>query len=88
MRIEFCIACHIFAWLATFLHGLPRYFSAREYGIDTFFALLRKNMYNFIERCYSSANVWIVSLMSSDSFYASWYFKHYCDTTMCFNFFI
>jgi len=54
------------------LHGLSRYFSAREiqvqYGIDTFFALLKKNMYNFIERCYSSANVWIVSSMSSDSF--------------------
>jgi len=50
------------------LHGLPHYFSASEiqvqYGIDTFFALLRKNTYNFIECCYSSANVWQDSIFN------------------------
>lgn len=65
------------------LHGLPRYYSAGEYqvqyNIPTFYALLRKNMYRFVQRCYTSANTWISALMTSDSYYASSYYKHYCN---------
>ena len=54
------------------LHGMPRYHNARESqikcNIDSFFALLRKNIYNFIERCHVSANLWFETLMSCDCF--------------------
>ena len=64
------------------LHGMPRYHSAREsqiyYNIDSFHALQRKITYKFVERCHLSQNLWLKMLMSSDCFYDSVYYDHYC----------
>jgi len=60
MRLKFCMAYHVFAWLATFLHGYHVILALeKSIWIWYFLCSFRKNMYNFIERCYSSANVWI-----------------------------
>ena len=67
-----------------FLHGMPRYHSARErqiyyaYNSDSFYALQRKIIYKFIERGHISINLWFKTLMSSDYFYDSIYYGHYC----------
>ena len=64
------------------LHGMPCYHSAREsqiyYNIDSFYALQRKITYKFVERCHLSQNLWLKMLMSSDCFYDSVYYDHYC----------
>ena len=64
------------------LRGMPRYHSAKEsqtyYNIDSFYALQRKITYKFVERCHLSQNLWLKMLMSSDCFYDSVYYDHYC----------
>ena len=64
-----------------FLHGLARYVSAREQqvlnNITTFNAILRKMFCSFIYRCYDSNNRSIFSLMTSECFINSSYYKHY-----------
>ena len=61
---------------------MPCYHSAREsqiyYNIDSFYALQRKITYKFVERCHLSQNLWLKMLMSSDCFYDSLYYDHYC----------
>ena len=61
---------------------MPRYHGAREsqehYNIDSFYALQLKISYKFIERCRLSTNLWLKTLMSSDGFYDSIYYDHYC----------
>jgi len=57
-------------------------------NIPTFEALLRKNMYLFLERCRGSNNVWLPALMQSDCLYSSLLFEHYtriCFVTECSN---
>ena len=64
------------------LHGMTRYHSARasqiHYNIDSFYALQRKITNKFVERCHLSQNLWLQMLMSSDCFYDSIYYDHYC----------
>jgi len=44
--------------------------------ICTFEALLRKNVYLFLERWKKSKNTWLCALMQSDCLYSS-FFEHY-----------
>ena len=64
-----------------FLHGLARYVSAREQqmlnNITTFDAILRKMSCSFVYRCYKSNNKLIFSLMTSECFINSSYYKHH-----------
>ena len=57
------------------LHNLPRWISARlsqiECHINTFDAISRKTRFSFIQRCQSSSNNLINSLMTSGCFYES-----------------
>ena len=63
-----------------FLHGLARYVSARKHqvlnNITTFNAVLRKMSCSFVYRCYESINKLISSLMASECFINSSYYKH------------
>ena len=64
-----------------FLHGLPRYASAREHqvlnNITTFEAILRKMSCSFVYCCYKSDNKSIFSLMTSECFINSSFYKYY-----------
>ena len=64
-----------------FLHGLARYVSAREHqvlnNITTFDAIRRKMSCSFVYRCYDSNNISIFSLMTSECFTNSSYYKYY-----------
>ena len=64
-----------------FLHGLPKYFSAREYqvlnNITTFDGILRKMCCSFVYRCYDSNNKLIFFLMTSECFINSSFYKYY-----------
>ena len=51
--------------------------------IPTFQALLRKNMYLFLERCRRSNNVWLPALMQLDCLYSSLLFEHYNHILLC-----
>ena len=57
------------------LHNLPRWTSTRlsqiECHINTFDAISRKTTFSFIQRCKSSSNNLINSLMTSGCFYES-----------------
>ena len=63
-----------------FLHGLPRYVSAREHqvlnNITTFDAIRRKMSCSFVYRCYDSNNKLIFSLMTSECFINSAYYNY------------
>ena len=63
------------------LHGIPRYISARErqvsHNITTFDALMRKSAFAFINRCGTSSNNLISSLMVSGCYLDSDYHKYY-----------
>jgi len=48
-----------------------------ECNIPTFEALLRKNVYLFLERCRKPNNVWLCTFMQSDCLYWSPFFEHY-----------
>jgi len=52
-------------------------------NIPTFEALLRKNMYLFLERCRKSDNVWLRTLMQSDCLYSSLFFEHCKRILLC-----
>jgi len=52
-------------------------------NIPTFEAVLRKNMYLFLERCRNSNNVCLRGLMQSDCLYSSLYFEHYNRILLC-----
>ena len=62
------------------IHGLKRNVSARELqvkaNIPTFDALQRKLIYQFIERCCLSSNVYVNYTVYSNFFYQSDYYKH------------
>ena len=64
-----------------FLHGLARYVSAREQqvlnNITIIDAILRKTSCSFVYRCYHCNNKLIFSLMTSECFINSSYYKHY-----------
>ena len=64
-----------------FLHGLARYVSAREQqvlnNIKIFDAILRKMSCSFVYRCYESNNKLIFSLLTSECFINTLYYKHY-----------
>ena len=66
------------------LHSIPRFMSANEglvaAEIPTFEALIRRNVYGFVQRCLKSPNNWIKSLMNSDSFSLSKYHEYYNRT--------
>ena len=59
-------------------HHIPRYVSAHNYQvqshIETFDALIRKDIFSFINRCINSQNIFIMLLMSSDLWHKSLYF--------------
>ena len=63
------------------LHNLPRYTSAREFQvvnhIPIFEALLRKTLYNFINRCLNSSNLLVTNMMNIYCFYDSQFFTYY-----------
>ena len=66
------------------LHHIPRCFSARNHqvqlNIDTSNALIRKNIFSFINRCTNTQNTFILSLMSSDLCYKSHYYLYFVLT--------
>ena len=68
------------------LHSIPRFMSANEglvaAEIPTFQALIRRNVYGFVQRCLKSPNNWIKSLMNSDSFSLSKYYEYYNRTLL------
>ena len=49
-------------------------------NLTTFEALLRKCLFSFVTRCMQSKNILMTSLMSSDVFYQSEFFRHYKAT--------
>ena len=61
------------------LYNLPRRASVSSHqvqcNIPTFEALLRKNVYLFLERCKKSNNVWLRAVMQSDCLYSSLFFE-------------
>ena len=63
------------------LHDLPRYTSARKFQvinhIPTFEALLRKTLYNFINRCLNSSNLLVTNMMNTYCFFDSQFFTYY-----------
>ena len=69
------------------LHGIPRWISARKsqvhHNVLTLDALVRKNMWGFIERCAASSNAYIYSLMRSDVYYKSDYYLHCKLSLLC-----
>jgi len=52
-------------------------------NIPTFEALLRKNMFLFLERCRRSNNVWLPALMQSDCLYSTLFFEHHNRILLC-----
>ena len=74
---NFCIHLPTYAYNDSYriLHNLPRWTSARlsqiECHIITFEAILLKTTFSFIQRCQSSSNNLIHSLMTSGCFYES-----------------
>ena len=68
------------------LHSIPRFMSANEglvaAEIPTFQALIRRNVYGFVQRCLKSPNNWIKSLMNSNSFSLSKYYEYYNRTLL------
>jgi len=52
-------------------------------NIPTFEALLRKNMYVFLERCRRSNKVRLPALTQSDCLYSSLFFEHYNCVLLC-----
>ena len=62
------------------LHNLPRYTSAHELQVinhtPTFEALLRKTLYNFINRCLNSSNFLIINMMNIYCFFDGQFFIH------------
>ena len=52
-------------------------------NIPTSEALLRKNMYLFLERCRRSDNVWLPPLTQSDCLYSSLFFEQYNCILLC-----
>ena len=62
------------------LHSIPRFMSANEglvaAEIPIFQALIRRNVYGFVQRCLKSPNNWIKSFMNSDSFSLSKYYEY------------
>jgi len=59
--------------------------SSGSMQIPTFEALLRKNMYLFLERCRRSNNynVWLPVLTQSDCLYSSLFFEYYNRILLC-----
>ena len=51
--------------------------------ILTFEALLRKNLYLFLEICRRSNNAWFPALTQSDCLYSSLFFEHYNRILLC-----
>ena len=70
------------------LHNLPRRTGARlsqiECHINTFDAILRKTTFSFIQRCQSSSNNLINSLMTSGCFYESNFYVNYNNLPFAF----
>ena len=64
------------------LHHIPRCVSARsnhqvQSNIDTFDALIRKYIFSFTNHCINSQNIFIMSLMSLDLWYKSFYYQYF-----------
>ena len=51
--------------------------------IPTFGALLRKNIYLFLERCRRSNNVWLPALTQSNCLYSSLFFENHNRILLC-----
>ena len=66
------------------LHHIPRCVGARNHqvqsNIDTFDALIRKYIFSFTNRCINSQNIFLMSLMSSDLWYKSFYYQYFVRT--------
>ena len=66
------------------LHHIPRCVSASNHqvqsNIDTLDALIRKYIFSFTNRCINSQNIFIMSLMSSDLWYKSFYYQYFVRT--------
>ena len=64
------------------LHGMTCYHCARAsqmyYNIDSFYALQCKITNKFVESCHLLQSLWLKMLMSSDCFFDSIYYDHYC----------
>jgi len=63
------------------MHRISRNVSVRPHQVShcitTFDALLRNNLYRFLQRCASSSNFFIRSLQMSDAFWkSSFYLSH------------
>ena len=63
------------------IHRIPRNVSARHQqvidGIVTFDALIRKNLFSFVQRCTASSNQCLKAIMQSDCFCKSSYVIRY-----------
>jgi len=55
-----------------------------QWNIPTVEALLRKNMYLFLERCRKSNNIWLHALLQSDCLYSPYSLNTTCTTVFCF----
>ena len=68
------------------LHNISRFMSANEglvaTEIPTFQALIRRNVYGFVQRCLKSLNNWIKSVMNSNSFCLSKYYEYHNRTLL------
>jgi len=62
------------------MHYIPRNVSVRPHQVShrvmNFDALLRNNLYHFLQRCASASNFFIRSLQMSDAFYKSSFFHN------------
>ena len=68
MRIEFCMACLTIT--------VPE---KVKYTTTLIRSMLHSvKLHKFVERCHLSQNLWLKMLMSSDCFYDSIYYDHYC----------
>jgi len=69
------------------LYNPPRRASATSHqvqcNIPSFEALLRTNVYLFLERRRKSNNVWLRALMQSDCLYSCLFFEHYNRILLC-----
>ena len=68
------------------LHNILRFMSTNlslvAAEIPIFQALIRRNVYKFVQRCLKSPNNWIKSLVISNSFSLSKYYQYYNRTLL------
>ena len=66
------------------LHYIPRCVSDRNHQVQSniyiLYALIRKHIFSFINRCMNSENIFIMSLMSFDLWYKSYCYQYFVLT--------